>query len=342
MPGDNENWQANWQSGRDHLVAPQRSNVASAPVAGQVCLPGATSPLTPTHNDNIPPSAPALRTEKSPAVDSRPTTVTADEPATPAEQQQQHPFPVYNHGTWTAADDRTLLLARSRGQHWADLQRIYFPAKTANACRKRYERLVERRGLHDYSARRFERVAHEYTAVRREMWSKLAERVGMEWEVVEALCMSAGLKAIQSHARSYANRMRREHRIAQRAREGQASAASVGLLGLVPPDLRQASGGFGTTYGGHGAQGPNNGQRNLPGLAAGNSGGLMRPPLFTPTRGDPFRNALPPVPQVFSGGYFNSKPRPTGGLPCSGGPPSEPQSSSGAPDWLGTNGRGPP
>ena len=97
----------------------------------------------------------------------------------------EHPPSAYNYGTWTAADDRTLLAARARGQHWADLQRRHFPAKTANACRKRYERLMERRGAYDYDARRLERIAHEYMGIRKQMWSGLAARVGEKWNVVE-------------------------------------------------------------------------------------------------------------------------------------------------------------
>jgi hypothetical protein len=106
-----------------------------------------------------------------------------DETATLAE----YPYSIYNHGTWTADDDRTLIQARTRGQNWADLQRTHFPTKTANACRKRYERLVERRGIHDYSGRRLEMVANEYMNMRKEIWSPLADRLGMKWEVVEAL-----------------------------------------------------------------------------------------------------------------------------------------------------------
>jgi hypothetical protein len=99
----------------------------------------------------------------------------------------EYPYSIYNHGTWTAEDDRTLIQARTRGQNWADLQRTHFPTKTANACRKRYERLVERRGIHDYSGRRLEMVANEYMNMRKEIWSPLADRLGMKWEVVEAL-----------------------------------------------------------------------------------------------------------------------------------------------------------
>ena len=92
----------------------------------------------------------------------------------------------YNYGTWTASDDRTLLAARARGLHWGELQGAHFPTKTANACRKRYERLMERRGAHDTSdTRRFERIASEYMAMRRQIWGGLAQRVGERWDVVE-------------------------------------------------------------------------------------------------------------------------------------------------------------
>ena len=106
-----------------------------------------------------------------------------DEAATLAD----YPYSIYNHGTWTADDDATLIQARTGGQNWADLQRTHFPTKTSNACRKRYERLVERRGIHDHGGRRVEMVASEYMNMRRETWSGLADRVGMRWEVVEAL-----------------------------------------------------------------------------------------------------------------------------------------------------------
>ncbi|KAL2152890.1 hypothetical protein VTH82DRAFT_4045 [Thermothelomyces myriococcoides] len=162
----------------------------------------------------------------------------------------EYPYSIYNHGTWTAEDDKTLLQARSRGQNWAELQRTHFPNKTANACRKRYERLIERRGLHDYSGRRLEMVANEYMNMRRELWSGLADRVGMRWEVVEALCMGAGLRTIQSNARSYTNRARRESRVSQKMRETHAEALSAGPLGFMLPAPPIGSGEFGTAFGG--------------------------------------------------------------------------------------------
>ncbi|KAK0747412.1 hypothetical protein B0T21DRAFT_354283 [Apiosordaria backusii] len=132
----------------------------------------------------------------------------------------EYPHSAYNYGTWSAADDRTLVLARSRGKHWLELQQTYFPTKTANACRKRYERLMERRGAFDQDSQRLERISHEYMALRKQMWTPLADRVGESWEVVEAACMSAGIRTIQSNARSHTNRWRRESRASQKGREG--------------------------------------------------------------------------------------------------------------------------
>lgn len=143
-------------------------------------MPTANDPPAPiTAQTSQPTEPPAEPSAASPP----PPDLIGDETATLAE----YPYSIYNHGTWTADDDRTLIQARTRGQNWADLQRTHFPSKTANACRKRYERLVERRGIHDYGGRRLEMVAGEYMNLRRAIWSGLAERVGMKWEVVEAL-----------------------------------------------------------------------------------------------------------------------------------------------------------
>jgi hypothetical protein len=132
---------------------------------GPSLLPGTPHPL--------PPQPPLLRPDPD----------DPDDDAFPAGS-------AYNYGTWTAADDRTLLAARARGQHWGELQTAHFPSKTANACRKRHERLMDRRGaVHESGAvgdaRRFEKIASEYMAMRRQIWEGLAERVQERWEFVE-------------------------------------------------------------------------------------------------------------------------------------------------------------
>lgn len=94
-------------------------------------------------------------------------------------------------GAWTPQDDQQLLTARSQGLNWGQIQMAYFPNKTPNACRKRHERLMERKGADDWDNRKFERLAKEYMNVRKEMWSILAARTGEKWGVVEAkVCRS--------------------------------------------------------------------------------------------------------------------------------------------------------
>jgi hypothetical protein len=132
-------------------------------------------------------------------------------------------------GAWNQEDDRTLLTLRAMGKNWNQIQRDAFPGKTGNACRKRHERLMERRGQNDFDNRKLERLCKEYMTMRKEIWQPLASRCGEKWNVVEiqvcirrlpphpqpvsntsTQCMSNGLKNIQSHARAYARRERLE------------------------------------------------------------------------------------------------------------------------------------
>lgn len=87
---------------------------------------------------------------------------------------------------WNATDDEILLQARAAGLNWQPIASRHFPNKTANACRKRHERLVERRQVEDWDAEKLELLAQEYLAVRKEMWEVLASRMGERWSVVEA------------------------------------------------------------------------------------------------------------------------------------------------------------
>lgn len=88
-------------------------------------------------------------------------------------------------GAWNASDDHTLLTARAQGQNWAQIHQNYFPNKTPNACRKRHERLMERKGADDWDTRKMEKMAKEYMALRKEIWAPLALRTGEKWNVVE-------------------------------------------------------------------------------------------------------------------------------------------------------------
>ncbi|KAF3762189.1 hypothetical protein M406DRAFT_347402 [Cryphonectria parasitica EP155] len=124
------------------------------------------------------------------------------------------PYEPYAHrassGAWNPTDDQTLLGARAGGQNWAQIQQNYFPSKTPNACRKRHERLMERKGADDWDNRKLEIMAKEYMALRKEIWAPLAQRTGEKWNVVEQKCMANGLKNLQGHARAAARRERME------------------------------------------------------------------------------------------------------------------------------------
>ncbi len=89
-------------------------------------------------------------------------------------------------GIWCAVDDDKLLQARASGLNWQPIASQYFPNKSANACRKRHERLIERRQASDWDAEKLDRLAQEYVAMRKEMWEPLAAKLGERWNVVEA------------------------------------------------------------------------------------------------------------------------------------------------------------
>lgn len=88
-------------------------------------------------------------------------------------------------GAWSPTDDQTLMTARAQGMNWAPIQQAYFPSKTPNACRKRHERLMERRSADDWDGLKLENLAKNYMTMRRDIWSGLAAQTGEKWNVVE-------------------------------------------------------------------------------------------------------------------------------------------------------------
>ncbi|KAH0542565.1 hypothetical protein FGG08_003070 [Glutinoglossum americanum] len=131
--------------------------------------------------------------------------------------QRISPYPVSNgapptslrssSGAWAPHDDEILINARAQGLNWAPIQLQHFPTKTPNACRKRHERLMERRSAEDWDGGKLEKLAMEYMNMRKDMWTMLAAKVGEKWQVIEGKCMEKGLKNLQSAGR---NALRRE------------------------------------------------------------------------------------------------------------------------------------
>lgn len=89
-------------------------------------------------------------------------------------------------GAWSTIDDNRLVQARAQGLNWGQIKDAHFPTKSANACRKRHERLMERKGADDWDTRKFQQLAKEYMGMRKEIWSGLAARTGEKWNVVES------------------------------------------------------------------------------------------------------------------------------------------------------------
>lgn len=93
-------------------------------------------------------------------------------------------------GAWKLQDDNRLVAARMQGLSWKQIQDAHFPQKSANACRKRHERIVERKSAEE-DTRKFQRLATEYMGMRKKIWSELAARTGEKWTVVETKVLSS-------------------------------------------------------------------------------------------------------------------------------------------------------
>ena len=94
------------------------------------------------------------------------------------------PQPVQN-GPWTTEEDKALCDYRRRGFGWAQIQEKLFPSKSANACRKRHERLMTKGWSTDWDESRLQSLAVNYRQMREQIWGPLADRLGEKWEHVE-------------------------------------------------------------------------------------------------------------------------------------------------------------
>lgn len=87
---------------------------------------------------------------------------------------------------WNSSDDKRLIEARRKGLSWKDIAPVHFPDKTANACRKRHERLMDKRNNQDnWDGQKFEALARAYNENREKIWRILAEPLHERWEDVE-------------------------------------------------------------------------------------------------------------------------------------------------------------
>jgi hypothetical protein len=100
-------------------------------------------------------------------------------------------------GAWTPQDDQALIDARASGLNWGQIQNKHFPGKTPNACRKRHERLMDRKNADQWGQRKLEILAREYMNRRKEIWAPLATATGEKWSVVEQkVCLPEPLSVL--------------------------------------------------------------------------------------------------------------------------------------------------
>lgn len=86
---------------------------------------------------------------------------------------------------WSQEDDTRLMQYRAQGMNWGPIA-THFPTKTANACRKRHERLMEKKNAESWDGIKIEDLARAYLDCREQMWKVLADHVGEKWTTVES------------------------------------------------------------------------------------------------------------------------------------------------------------
>lgn len=126
---------------------------------------------------------------------------------------------------WTEGEDRILMEARQKGLNWAVIANKHFPSKTSNACRKRHERLMDKRKSQDNWD--VEALAQAYMEVREHMWQILASKLSQNWQAVEG---KVNVSCSPSSAGRVASPVVSVHAI---------------LLSMWPRDSKQVSSGVG-------------------------------------------------------------------------------------------------
>jgi hypothetical protein len=105
-------------------------------------------------------------------------------PAMP--QMQRGPLPKPGQsGPWNNEEDSILLDAKSGGMSWEEIHRQHFPGKSANACRKRHERVLAKMRSTDWDDARIQRVTDAYHKHRNSIWAPLCRELGESLTDVE-------------------------------------------------------------------------------------------------------------------------------------------------------------
>ena len=135
--------------------------------------------------NNMPKGQPVVSSRRAYQRDPYPRT--SGNPSSTASQTRPKLVPANERpsGAWTTKDDDQLMRARAGGSNWGPISQNHFPHKTANACRKRHERLMEKKSAECWDGIKIEDLAQAYVELREEMWKPLAERFNEKWTVIE-------------------------------------------------------------------------------------------------------------------------------------------------------------
>ncbi|KAL9119565.1 MAG: hypothetical protein Q9187_003879 [Circinaria calcarea] len=138
-------------------------------------------------------------------------------PQSRASRVPSHALPSHDRPSiaWSAEDDERLIACRKENMNWGPIATQYFPSKTPNACRKRHERLMEKKKQEGWDGVKLEELATVYLECHEEMWQLLATKVrekldmNEKWQTLESKCMEKGLKTLTSVGRSVSRRSNR-------------------------------------------------------------------------------------------------------------------------------------
>jgi hypothetical protein len=105
-------------------------------------------------------------------------------PAAPHMQREPPPKPGQS-GPWSNEEDTVLLDAKNRGKSWEEIHRQHFPGKSANACRKRHERVLAKMRNTDWDDARIQRVTDAYNRHRHLIWQPMCKELNESLTDVE-------------------------------------------------------------------------------------------------------------------------------------------------------------
>lgn len=163
----------------------------------------------------------------------------------------------FSTSPWSSGSDETLLALRAKGLNWSEIQREFFPGKSPNACRKRYERIMHKRqGAREWNEDRLARLSQGYREMRARIWIPLAQYMGEgeNWENVERKvrpvninplvrdsmlimikCLERGLRSLLNLARRYSDDDGLGENLSNQENHDDSGIA----LGNTPPDYHR-------------------------------------------------------------------------------------------------------